>query len=459
FEDDFQGTVSAINGTSKQEIDNVNVSYATTIALDVNTDKIYLPQNEESITVIPISDYNEDHFDDIFIDEMKGLASQEDIAINPNTNLLYVITDEGKRLSEIDSYTGIVLNDFGIPGFATDIAVNPESNVAYVTSQFSNSVSAINLTAGAGLANVTVDVNPQAVSINPETNKVYVANRDSSTVSVIDGHTNKAIAGATFKVNPSNSGYIQCAHSTSPSPTEQYIYVWSDHACIATPNKGYEFVSWEQNLQGNSTQVIQASAYASIWDSILDFFGSKLEEPEATLNMSKFGNFTANFKEIPPPVSSEYLIPLYGIIITTIVGWSIPSIIGWTKSKRDVGKLNYYHKQITSLYGDGKLDENDIGALDRLRSNIVDAYSKGKLNEKHYDSLRNETSILYDKIFRKRIDDALNNNNDPSNNETMDEQFKKIRNDIKYAYSEGKINDKHFDLLNKYISDLQNKKE
>ena len=49
------------------------------------------------------------------------------------------------------------------------------------------------------------------------------------------------------------------------------------------------------------------------------------------------------------------------------VGWSILSVIGWTKSKRDLAKLNYYHKQIASLYGDGKLDENDMEALDRLR--------------------------------------------------------------------------------------------
>ncbi len=59
----------------------------------------------------------------------------------------------------------------------------------------------------------------------------------------------------------------------------------------------------------------------------------------------------ANFKKLPPAVPSEYLIPLYGIIISTVVGWSIPSIMGWTKSKGDAKKLNYYHKEIISLYG------------------------------------------------------------------------------------------------------------
>jgi hypothetical protein len=53
------------------------------------------------------------------------------------------------------------------------------------------------------------------------------------------------------------------------------------------------------------------------------------------------------------------------------MGSSIPSIIGWTRSKRDVRKLNYFHKQISLLNGDGKVDEKDIESLDQLRGNII----------------------------------------------------------------------------------------
>jgi hypothetical protein len=81
------------------------------------------------------------------------------------------------------------------------------------------------------------------------------------------------------------------------------------------------------------------------------------------------------------------VIPLYGIIISTIVGWSLPTISGWARSKTDVEEFAYYHKEITTLYDDGKLDENDIESLNRLRSRVLNAYSKGTLNEKHYESL------------------------------------------------------------------------
>ena len=71
----------------------------------------------------------------------------------------------------------------------------------------------------------------------------------------------------------------------------------------------------------------------------------------------------------------------------TIIGWSIPSIIGWVKSRRDNGRLYRFHKRIKSLYKNGKLDQNDIESLDKLKSDIDDAYAKGKITDQHYDWL------------------------------------------------------------------------
>ena len=207
---------------------------------------------------------------------------------------------------------------------------------------------------------------------------------------------------------------------------------------------------------GNSTQLIKLSRPASTWDCFLEFLRIKSpDEPEAKLNITKFGTFTANFKELPPPVPPEFWLQSYVLVGTVVAGLSIPSIVGWIKSKMDARKLNYYHKKIASLYGDdGKLDKNDIEPLNRLRSSILDAYSKGKINEKHYESLKNETSILYEKIFRNRINDSLNNYNNPSNKKTTEEQLAQIRNEIEYAYSEGKLNEKHYTNLVNNISML-----
>jgi hypothetical protein len=112
----------------------------------------------------------------------------------------------------------------------------------------------------------------------------------------------------------------------------------------------------------------------------------------AIFNVTDFGNFTANFKQVSPPIPPEYWIPLYGVIVSSIVGWSVPSIIGWMKSKKQGGRLNQYHKRINSLYDDGKLDENDIGSLDELKRYITDAYAKGKITEQHYNILNKKIS-------------------------------------------------------------------
>ena len=58
---------------------------------------------------------------------------------------------------------------------------------------------------------------------------------------------------------------------------------------------------------------------------------------------------------------------------------------------------------MNSLYNNGKLDENDIGRLNRINKNIINAYSEGKINNEQYSNLKNEISVLYEEIYRKRI--------------------------------------------------------
>ncbi len=121
--------------------------------------------------------------------------------------------------------------------------------------------------------------------------------------------------------------------------------------------------------------------------------------------VTQFGNFTANFKAIPAPLPPEYWIPLYGVIITSIVGWSIPTIIGWAKARRQEVGVRYYHKRINSLYDDDKLDENDIKSLDKLKNDMTDAFAKGKISELHYSILKDKISN-YVGNTRKSVDNT-----------------------------------------------------
>ncbi len=95
--------------------------------------------------------------------------------------------------------------------------------------------------------------------------------------------------------------------------------------------------------------------------------------------------------------------------------------------------------------GDSKLDENYTNQLIILNRNISDSYAAGKISNEQYTHLKNEVSTVYQKIFKKKIETIT----DPNT-----EAIGKIKNEIRDAYSDGKITELHYKLLNEKISDM-----
>ncbi len=83
----------------------------------------------------------------------------------------------------------------------------------------------------------------------------------------------------------------------------------------------------------------------------------------------------------------------------------------------------------------------------------MDAYSIGKINELHYNNLKNEISILYEEMFKKRIESL----NTAINQNGWKDLFSQLKDDIEDAYSKQKITELHYNLLNKKIIDLEDK--
>ena len=328
----------------------------------------------------------------------------------------------------------------------------------YVADSGSDSVSVINTTTNTVKKDIPVGETPVYIYVDPFLGDIYVANRDSGGVSIINGKTNEAVAGVTFNVSPFRGGDIHCNINNKDleAPINRFLYVSSGTKCIAKPSKGFEFSSWSETLEGNSTRTINETSGSPPWSALLDIFNIKSDDPASSLTVNRFGNFTSHFRALPPAIPSEYLIPVYGIIISTVVGFSIPSIITWRISKKQTARLNLYHQEMTdlaSLYHDGKLDENDIDQLDRINKNIINAYSEGKINNEQYSNLKNEISVIYQEIFRKRVDSF----NYSGKKDADREIIKKIEEDIKDAYSKGKISELHYNLLNEKIAKMTSK--
>ena len=187
----------------------------------------------------------------------------------------------------------------------------------------------------------------------------------------------------------------------------------------------------------------------SPWNQFWTALGLGPKDSSADFTVTQFGTFTANFEKLPPPIPEEYLIPLYGIIVSTVVGWSIPSIIGGIRTKRQEKRLYSIHMKINLLWDDGRLDLDDIEPLEKIIRETEDAYAGGKINNEKYTSLKNEISVLYEEIFKKRIDSQQN----PIGNREV--VMAKIKEDLGDVYAKGKLNQLHYDLLNSMISDYE----
>ncbi len=425
-----------IDGGARTIYDNITSSSIDEFAYNSNNEVLYIVDRENDIV------YEDDMTKNVTIED----SIVSDIAINTVNDLVYLIHNDSHTLSTIDFYSKTVINNLTIPGFLSEVEINPITNTIYVIDEYSNSVLVIDGEQYKIIKKIPLGNGPTDLDVDSVNNLLYIVNRDSDTLSVIDGKSNELLIGLKVNLSQPNSGKINCGGTELP--INQYIKLKYATFCNAEPNEGFRFTGWKQDSGNNSSRSISMSTSTTFFDVLLKWLGYDYDN-STKVDLKEYGTFTADFVKVNSPIPTEYWIPLYGIIVSTIVGMSIPSIMGWIRSKADIRKLNHYHQRIKALYSDGKLDEKDISNLDELKRDITDAYSKGKINEKHYENLKTDVSILYDKIYRKSIE-SLKQATDGN----LPEQVDKLKDEIENAHSEGKITELQFNLLNKKLQEI-----
>ena len=439
FDDNSVSAISRLNNT---EIGRIAVGdRPNAISVDPFTSKIYVANyGDNSVSVIEGLNNTE-------ISRVKVGDIPNGIFFDPDRHTVYVANYGDNSVSVINGLNNTEISRIKVGDRPSAIGFDQNTSKLYVANFDDNSVSVINATHynNTEIGRIAVGHGPSAIGVDPYTHTLYVTNFNDNSVSLIDEESEKVVTGVTFSIDPFNSGHIECDKDKKIIvPIKQLFYLWAGSECIAKPFQGFEFVSWQENLQGNSTQFLNFSPPSSTWDSVLDFFHMRPDKPEATLNITKFGSFTANFKELPPPIPSEFLLGLFSIVASTIVGWSIPSIISWAKSKRQAGVVYEYHQRINKL---GTIDEGDVRSLNELNSDIANDYSKGKISDKQYENMKNEISVLYQELHKKNIDSS---NQSP---EKLDvKELNNILSEIEDAYAKGKLNELHFTLLKDRIA-------
>ena len=139
-----------------------------------------------------------------------AVGGAADVAVNPNTNRIYVVCVN--KVAVIDGASNTVVAKVAVGSYAEGVAVNPNTNRIYVANSGSDNVSVIDGTSNRVVATVAVGDAPLGVAVNPNTNRIYVANnRYSNNVSVIDGASNTVVAtvavgnGVGVAVNPNTN--------------------------------------------------------------------------------------------------------------------------------------------------------------------------------------------------------------------------------------------------------------
>ena len=179
--------------------------------------------------------------------------------IMPFGDYIYVANTLSNTISVIDPQSNTVVENITNIGEGPSfIEPSPFRNAIYVANSDSNTVSVIDSTTYTVVKNITVGGNPSFIEEFQDA--IYVANSGSGTLSLVDPLTNEEVAGMNFDIKPFGAGQIIC--NGLDVPINRFLYVTSSAKCIAKPNTGFEFASWVEISDVNSTRTISVSTPA-----------------------------------------------------------------------------------------------------------------------------------------------------------------------------------------------------
>lgn len=136
--------------------------------------------------------------------ELKVLASGvgfQGIAVNSQTNLVYVANHESDTISIIDGTK--IVSTIAVGDYPIEVAVNPSTNTIYVANHESDTVSVIDGSSKKVIDTIPVGDSPNRIAVDEQKNIVYVSNLNSDSISIIDGSTNTVIGKMETEQKPS----------------------------------------------------------------------------------------------------------------------------------------------------------------------------------------------------------------------------------------------------------------
>jgi YVTN family beta-propeller protein len=151
-----------------------------------------------------------------------------DVAVNPQSGLVYVTNQSSPFVSVLDEDTKAWLAPINVGGPSQGIAIQLERNRAYVTT-YGKTVLVLDLTAGSVLKTIHDPSfsTTNGVALDPRHSRAYVQNEGSSSISVINTITNRVIKTA-------DTGHA--SNAVAVDPVAQQLFVANSDGTLSVIN-------------------------------------------------------------------------------------------------------------------------------------------------------------------------------------------------------------------------------
>jgi YVTN family beta-propeller protein len=200
--DSENSSITVICANNNQEMKHESIpgmAGVSGVAVNPNTNTIYVANNSSN-TVSVMHGESRSITESVFNTEPKNIRVGESptgVAVDADGNKsdgnkAYVINEKSKSVSVIDNDIKIG-QDIKLEHSPTNITVNPNTNKVYVSSYEDKTMDVIDGNSNIIEHSINLGFNPTAIAVNPNTNMIYVVNRFSDSVSVINGNDNNQV--------------------------------------------------------------------------------------------------------------------------------------------------------------------------------------------------------------------------------------------------------------------------
>ena len=198
------------------------------------------------------------------------------IAVNEETNRIYVGVEEGLMVIDCDSYD--VVADISLKADVIGLAINPQTNRIYAV-VYGENVSIID-----GATNQVVDEMPEdiydsspgvGIAVNPVTNLVYIEDRTATMgrydhIDVYSGVTNSLVASLNITESITHSYMEELGLAVNPETNRIYVTWSGDNTLHMFDGNTHEFM--ETVSPSSFSEEIMVNPYTNLPISVTWFW-------------------------------------------------------------------------------------------------------------------------------------------------------------------------------------------